>query len=173
MNHSRPAIINPYSPPEVVENQSSVVTNRRQKVCAYVSFGIGSIIGLNIGSAISEGLLSTFHKSADDISNAVWSFFSWAMCCFVFTCPWRFCRRVFLDRSRQASPLASFFAAAFVASLFYLTAQRIGHMAVLDIFPRWSHSSVFAFLALMFASACVEVEVTLTQLFSRADESRQ
>lgn len=160
------SIVNPYAPPYVNDGATSVRFNKWRPLNSFLAFLIGSIIGLNAGSAISEGLIATIHKSADNIPGAVWSFLSWAACCIAFTCPWRICRRFVFGPSRPAPP-ACFIAAILVASLFYLAAQKIGRSGVLNIAPVWTHSSVFAMLALVFASAAVECEIVLTHLFVR------
>jgi|GEM_PF-4299042 len=167
MNPSLPTNDNPYAPPDVNDGATSVPLNTWRSSLSFLAFFVGSMIGLNVGSGISEGLAATMQKSADNIPGAVWAFLSWAGCCVAFTCPWRICRRVLVATVRPA-PLACFVAAILVASLFYVAAQQVGRSGVLNVVPMWTHSSVFALMALVFGSCAVECEIVLTRLFSRS-----
>ena len=165
MPNSR-SIVNPYAPPDVNDSSASVRFNKWRPLNSFLAFFIGSMIGLNVGSAISEGLIATIHKSADNIPAAIWSFLTWAACCVAFTCPWRIGRRFVFATSRPI-PLAHFVAAIQVSALFYLTAQQLSRSGMLNIVPGRMHSFVFAMLALVFGSGAVECEILLTRLFSR------
>lgn len=167
MKPSTSTIDNPYSAPDVDDGVSSVRLNRWQRFVSFIAFFVGSIIGLNVGSAISQGVASTIQRSAYNIPDAIWSFLGWAACCVGFTCPW-FIGRRFLFKTTRPTPLASFIAAIQAAVLFYLVAQQVGRPGFLNFIPSQMHSSVFALLALIFGSAAVECEIILTRLFSRA-----
>ena len=71
MNSSLPTIVNPYAPPDVDDGVSSTRLHKWRPLLSLVVFFIGSMIGLNVGSAISEGLGATIHKSAVNIPAAV------------------------------------------------------------------------------------------------------
>ncbi len=167
MNPSLPTIVNPYAPPDVNDGVSSTRPHKWRPLLSFAVFFIGSMIGLNVGSDISEGLGATIHKSAVNIPAAIWSFLTWAACCVAFTCPWRIGRRFVFATSRPI-PLARFVAAIQVSALFYLTAQQLSRSGMLNIVPVRMHSFVFALLALVFGSVAVECELVLTRLFSRA-----
>jgi hypothetical protein len=167
MNPSLPTIVNPYAPPDVNDGVSSTRLHKWRPLLSFVAFFLGSMIGLIVGSDISEGFGAAIHKSLVNIPAAIWSFLTWAACWVAFTCPWRIVRRFVFVTSRPI-PLAHLIAAIQVSALFYLTGQQLSRSGMLNIVPVRMHSFVFAMLALVFGSAAVECEILLTRLFSRA-----
>ena len=158
--------LNPYAPPDVYDRVSAARVNRWRPLLSFVAFSTGSIVGLNVGSGIRIGFLATIQRTADNIPGAIWSFLGWAACCAAFSIPWRIGRRFVFGRS-QPIPLACFVTAWQFAALFYGAAQHLDRSGLLNFVPRWMHSSVFAMLALLFATLAVECEIVLTRLILR------
>lgn len=147
-------------PPLDAAEPSPIAFRGWRKLLALVAFVPGAVVGLNLASAIQEGIVSTFNKTLYAPWDAIQAFMTWALISFAFTSPWRVLRRFWLWRHR-AHALATFVSATLGTTAFYLIAHQVDDLQFFIGLPGPARVVVIMSLALAVGSASVECEAHL------------
>ncbi len=162
---------NPYDPSLDDSGHPSRSLLEFRKQLALTAFLPGSVVGLNLGAAIQDGVAATINRSTGDVAAALQSFVMWSIFSIAMTLPWRICRGLFLAYHSPVAP-TSFVSAILGTTAFYLIAERIDDWQLFMTQSTSTRRVVIVVVALTIASATVEVEAMFEKIRNSRDNRK-